>query len=254
MVYNKYDLMNDFEKIGLKRTDTVLIHSSYKAVGEVEGGPHTVLDAFEEYMDEGLLIFPTHTWADKEPVYHVQTQKPCIGILPTLFIERSGVKRSLHPTHSVAAIGKGAEEYLAGDEHMTTPCGRTGCWGKLYDMEAKILFLGDVIIKNTFLHGVEEWHNIPNRLTPEYTTFTVIDGDRKFEMKCKRHVAYDHSQHYIKMRDPFLKKGIAIKGQIGDALSYLCDAKGMADMTSEYLVKNKDLFGNGDPIPKEWYM
>lgn len=256
MAYSKSDLISSIEKIGLKPTDTVLIHSSYKAMGNVEGGPEIVLDAFIEYMKEGLLIFPTHTWKSvlpEKPIFNVQEEKPCIGILPTLFLKRPGVKRSVHPTHSVAAIGEGADEYLSGEENMTTPCGRKGCWGKLYDMEAKILFLGDVMVKNTFLHSVEEWSNIPNRLTPETTAYTIVDGNKEFEMNCHRHVGYDYSQHYIKMRDPFLAKGIAVKGYIGDGLSYLCDAKGMADLTTDYLKRNLNLFANDEPIPLEWY-
>lgn len=256
MAYTKLDLIENIKKIGLKPTDTVLIHSSYKQLGDIDGRADTVLDAFMEYLNDGLLIFPTHTWATvtpERPIFNMQTEKPCIGILPTLFLDRPGVKRSIHPSHSVAAIGKDADEYLSGEENMTTPCGRDGCWGKLYDMNAKILFLGDVIIKNTFLHGVEEWNKIPNRMTPEPTTYTVINGDDEFEMKCHRHVAYDHSQHYIKMKDPFLRKGIVVEGYIGDGLSYLCNAKGMADLTTEYLQKNRDLFADGEPIPKDWY-
>lgn len=258
MAHTKQDLIRDFERLGLKGRDTVLIHSSYKSLGEVEGGPEAVLDAFIEYMKDGLLIFPTHTWATvtpENPVFNVQTEIPCIGILPTLFLNRKnqGVRRSLHPTHSVAAIGRGAEEYLAGEEKIATPCAREGCWGKLYDLEAKILFLGDVIIKNTFLHGVEEWRKTPGRLTDEIYTYTIIDGSEKYETQCRRHVSFDHSQYYIKMKEPFLKKGIAVQGKIGDGISYLCDAKGMADLTLDFLNRNPDFFGNGDPAPKSWY-
>ena len=37
-VYTKEDLREQLRQMGLKPTDTVLIHSSMKAVGEVEGG------------------------------------------------------------------------------------------------------------------------------------------------------------------------------------------------------------------------
>ena len=37
-VYTKEDLKEQLRQMGLKPTDTVLIHSSMKAVGEVEGG------------------------------------------------------------------------------------------------------------------------------------------------------------------------------------------------------------------------
>ncbi|NLM98188.1 MAG: aminoglycoside N(3)-acetyltransferase, partial [Halanaerobiaceae bacterium] len=41
--------------------------------------------------------------------------------------------------------------------------------------------------------------------------------------------------------------------KIGDAVSYLCAARGMADLTTEFLKKDKDLFADGKPVPEEWY-
>ena len=38
-------LVTEFKRIGLKEKDVVLVHSSFKSFGEVEGGPQTVVDA-----------------------------------------------------------------------------------------------------------------------------------------------------------------------------------------------------------------
>ncbi|HCM13866.1 MAG TPA: AAC(3) family N-acetyltransferase, partial [Lachnospiraceae bacterium] len=69
-MYTKNDMIDGFVQMGGKPTDTLLIHSSMKAIGEVEGGADTVLDAFIEFMKEGLLIFPTHTWAQMNDEYN----------------------------------------------------------------------------------------------------------------------------------------------------------------------------------------
>ena len=45
MQYTKQDLKRQLEEAGLRDTDTLLIHSSMKAIGGVEGGADTVLDA-----------------------------------------------------------------------------------------------------------------------------------------------------------------------------------------------------------------
>lgn len=47
--------------MGLTGTETILIHSSMKSIGEVEGGADTVLDVLMEFFAGGLLL-PTHTW------------------------------------------------------------------------------------------------------------------------------------------------------------------------------------------------
>jgi len=45
-VHTKESLIKDIEKSGVKKNNTLLIHSSMKAIGEVEGGADTVLDSF----------------------------------------------------------------------------------------------------------------------------------------------------------------------------------------------------------------
>ncbi len=62
----------------------------------------------------------------------------------------------------------------------------------------------------------------------------------------------DISFNYDKMLEPFLHKGIAVRGKIGDAPCVLCDAVGMAELTSSYLQREPDLFLTGDPVPDEW--
>jgi len=41
----KEDLVRSFRELGLKAGDVLLVHSSYKSFGGVEGGPQTVVDA-----------------------------------------------------------------------------------------------------------------------------------------------------------------------------------------------------------------
>ncbi|HHU74900.1 MAG TPA: AAC(3) family N-acetyltransferase [Clostridiales bacterium] len=259
-MYTIQDIIKGIIELGIKPTDTLLIHSSMKAIGEVEGGADTVLDAFIEYMKDGLLIFPTHTWAqmsDEYSVFNPLTEPSCVGLLTNLFMKRPGVVRSWHPTHSVAALGKDAASYVEGDYHWDTPCPREGCWGKLYDRKAKILFLGCTMIRNTYLHSVEEWNDIPNRLSEKRINLTIQTPDgRMIERPVYRHhnPGGAVSDSYAKMEKPFLHTGIAKKGYIGDAACLLGDAVGMGDLTSDYLKRKPDLFSDQEPVPTEWYM
>ena len=144
MTYTKQTLQQDLAAMGLTGTETILIHSSMKSIGAVEGGADTVLDALMEFFAEGLLLLPTHTWQfidQDHPVFDVRRSPCCVGILPELFRQRPGIVRSLHPTHSIAASGRGAAEYLQGNWKTTPPappvaattvCGRSVerscCW------------------------------------------------------------------------------------------------------------------------------
>ena len=143
-MFTKESLIHDIADMGINPKGTLLIHSSLKSVGPIEGRADVLLDAWCGYMWDGLLIFPTHTWRQigKETfTFDSRSMPSCVGILPEIFRRRPGAIRSLHPTHSVAALGKDAKDYTAGEEIRTTPCPREGCWGKLLDRDAEILFL-----------------------------------------------------------------------------------------------------------------
>ncbi len=211
-----------------------------------------MLDALSEFMQSGLLVLPTHTWSsitDERNVFDVAAEPCCVGILPELFRQRPGVIRSLHPTHSVAAIGKEAADYTAGEEYTRTPCARHGCWGRLYDRGAQILFLGCTLQSNTFIHGVEEWNHIPNRLenkaAPYYTL--ALDGTR-YLIPQYRHNASLPSRFFDKMEPVFLREDAIRYGRFGDAPCILGDAVAMTEITTRYLVKNVHLFDDATPL------
>ena len=85
MAYTKADLKHDLVAMGLTGNETILIHSSMKSIGPVEGGADTVLDAWMEFFAEGLLLLPTHTWQSIDqdhPVFDVRRSPCCVGILP----------------------------------------------------------------------------------------------------------------------------------------------------------------------------
>ncbi len=259
VMYNKTDLLNHLVQMNINPKGTLLVHSSMKAIGQVEGGAETVLDALIEYMKDGLLILPTHTWRQMSKEYTVfdsRTETSCVGLLTNLFMKRKGVFRSLHPTHSVAAIGKDAYDYVSGEELTVTPCSRNGCWGKLYDRNATILFLGCSLKSNTYLHGVEEWVDTPNRLAKESQDFIVIDREgSKHIVPQYRHSAtepyVDPSEHYDKMENIFLKNNAIYYGKFGDAKCIVGSAVKMADITKEYLLKDFHLFDDDEPIKED---
>jgi len=258
-MYTNSDILKDISSMGIDPEGTLLIHSSMKSIGDVDGRAETVIDAFIEYMKNGLLIFPTHSWDEDnlvDDIYDPLTEPSCVGILSNLFMKREGVVRSLHPTHSVAAIGKDAMDYIEGEENSHTPCPREGCWGRLYDRKAQILFLGCTLKTNTYIHSVEEWNNVPDRIADKSRKIKIINpyGDDYYLDFYGHHSSHgDVSKNYDKLLKPFLYKGIVSKGKIGDARSYLCDAVGMADLTTKFLNNDIDLFADDKSIPADWY-
>ncbi|MBD1389104.1 AAC(3) family N-acetyltransferase [Neiella sp. HB171785] len=248
-------LCQDLINLGIKATDTVMVHSSMKAIGEVEGGADTVLDSLSDTIaKQGLLLLPTHTWQEwncQDNIFDPLSEPSCVGILTELFRQRPRVVRSYHPTHSIGALGQDAERYIYGEELSRSPCPKLGCWGRLAAVNAKILFLGASPKTNTFLHSVEEWHHIPDRLADSATLYQIRQPNgRLIDCPIHRHHSSrgDVSKHYDKMMPLFLQQGMAKQGRIGDANSYLCDAAGMAEIVGELLTQNPKLFDDHQPI------
>lgn len=291
--YNKQQLKDQLESMGLKGDETILIHSSMKSIGEVDGGADSVLDAWMEYFKDGLLLLPTHTWktvnADN-PVYNPQTTPSCVGLLTNMFMKRDGVIRSLHPTHSMAGYGKSAAEYLAGEEYNNTPCTPGGCYDRLKDAGGKVLLVGVGHERNTYIHSVEEVLNVPNRLSnmpmelviellkedednknkklPHYNRADgwkkCIDSNGGYDNNnklCRKVYVRKHynaqqphiSEDFVKLNQIFLDSGVVKKVKFGDADSLLCDAKGMFNVVRQVIAPDPECIVTKDTLSMPEY-
>ena len=241
-------LLADLRALGVTPGGVLLVHSSLRSLGSVQGGAATVLDALQAAVADGLLVLPTHSWEtinEANPVFDPLTTPSCVGALSQLFLHRPGVVRSWHPTHSVAAWGRDAATFAAGEETSATPCPRSGCHGKLYDLSAQILFLGCSLKSNTFLHGVEEWNDVPHRLEPEPMLLSILSPDGNLlprPMHPHALVEPGISERYDKIAPLLLAHRLARQGHVGDAPSWLCQARPMADLVSSLLRQDPDWF------------
>lgn len=260
MIYTKDTLKQQLKEMGLKETDNLMLHSSMKAIGNTENGADTVIDAFMEYLSQGLFMTPAHTWKQMNEEYNIfdpKTEPACVGIIPNIFLKRKNVVRSLHPTHSIAAYGINAEEFVKGEENITTPCGIGGCWNRLYDINAKILLAGVTHIRNTYIHAIEEVFDVPERFTEKPTLFKIKmpDGNLK-EINMYRHYnpkTAHISESFDKMLDGYFETGAAKKVKFGNAECILCDAVKLFEVTEKILKKEINCFIDREEIPQQWY-
>ena len=251
-IFTKEDLTENLKQLGIKRSDNVLVHSSMKSIGAVDGGADTVLDVFCEYLAEsGNIALPSHSWDtinDEHNIFDPKTEPCCVGLLPNLFIKRKGVLRSLHPTHSIAITGKDAEDFVRDEHLIDTPCGRMGCWGKLYDYNFKIMFLGCGTKCNTYIHGVEEWCEVPDRITDHYHKFKIVMPDGSlFDRDMRRHRCLSTenlSGNYDRIQPFMEKEGLAVKGKFGDADCVIETARDIYDVTVKLLSENINFFAD----------
>jgi len=241
-MYTKQDLMSHLFAIGVDPNGTLKIHISYKAIGAVDGRADTVLDALMDYMQNGLLVLASHTWnsvREVNPVMDVLYTPTCVGILTEMFRKREGVHRSMHPTHAVAAIGKGAEAFVAGDEKVNTPCGEGGAYHKLWERDAQILLIGVNFSRNTFIHGIEEWDKAEGTIRDELEDYFVINHQgQRLHTPLRRHYAPLGSETFTKLEPYAFKDGILTFGHFGDATTRLMRAKALRSMAAKFLQED----------------
>jgi len=193
MAHTKEQLKADLSRLGVRPGDTVLMHSSYKALGGIEGGAKTFFEGFMELLgDEGTLVLPALSFATvtrENPEFDRQTTPSCVGYLTEYFrTSVPGVVRSLHPTHSCCALGKRAQELTGEHELDLTPVGPHSPFAKLPGCGGKILMLGCGTRCNTSMHGVEETAEPPYCLSRgNPVEYVLRDGDRVLRQTALRH-------------------------------------------------------------------
>ena len=155
----------------IEKDSILLVHSSLKALGPIDGGAETVIAALEETVSEGTLVFPTFASKNWEHVFEEwHMDRPSdVGYITEVFRKQEGSLRSDNPTHSVAARGKLAKT-LTQDNLKEGP--RPGPYGdyafahgspfqKMYDSREKygvkcyVMFWGVTTSPMTFKHLIE---------------------------------------------------------------------------------------------------
>lgn len=151
---SQWQLERDLRELDLERGMDVMVHSSLSRIGHVTGGPETVINALLAVIGpDGTLMMPSFNHGAAQ-VFNPLTTPTTNGAIPNAMWRRPDAVRSLHPTHSVAAIGPRAEEYCAG--HL-----ETGIWaadspiGRLVHSGGYILSLGVTHESSTAYHIAE---------------------------------------------------------------------------------------------------
>lgn len=232
---DRWTLSQEFRRLGLEPGMDLLVHSSLSSIGWVEGGADTVIDALLSVLTSaGTLLMPALSGSSEDSPSHPPRMDvrntPCpdwIGVIPETFRKRAGVLRSLHPTHSVTALGARAAFYTQGHELCVTACGENSPYVKLMDNGGYILLLGCNQQSNTSLHALEELADVPYHLQKEWTDSVVIDADGREVIVRNRLHLWGWERDFTKVDAPLLEAGAMREEMVGNAFCRLIDAGAM---------------------------
>lgn len=178
------EIADALRAVGLDTGDGAFVHTSMSSLGTIDGGPSTVVAAFEEVLGpEGLLAMPAFPLVgggeehlSRDPVFDVRSTPSTMGAITEYFRTQPGVERSLHPTHSIAARGPGAPELVAGHEDAATPFGEGTPFARMIERGMHQVWFGVGLMTFTLYHSFE-------CLCPGGFPIDVF-SERRFEARC----------------------------------------------------------------------
>ncbi len=144
----------------------VVVHSSLRKFGFVEGGANTIIEALMEILSpDGTLVMPSfnHDFPfhlGEAGYYDPRETRTINGIIPDTFWRMPKVLRSLDPTHPAAAWGKNARRYTE-NHHRTLTMGSDSPLGLLGRDGGHGLLLGVGYEANTYHHVIETTTGAP---------------------------------------------------------------------------------------------
>jgi aminoglycoside 3-N-acetyltransferase len=171
------DLVKGLREVGIEEGDLLLVQSSYKSFGGVDGGPPTIIEALIHVLgEEGTLIMPAFSFdfCEGEP-WDVRNSPSKMGIITELFRQDPRSCRVFHPIYSFSISGKHAEEICS--YRYKSSYGSDSVFAKMRELDGKMVFLGvHPNVSITFLHHVEEMIGVDYRYMKEFTG-QVTDWD-----------------------------------------------------------------------------
>ena len=160
--------VNEFENIivdqlGVTTGSVVFVHSSLDGLNINFLGFKILPILLKIVGPGGTLLFPTshlrgraEDFLKKGVLFDVNHSPTKMGIIPEFARRHKNAYRSLHPTHSVVAIGKYAKELISSHSESIHPCDRKSPYFKIIKYNPIIIGLGVSTSRLTFLNCVED--------------------------------------------------------------------------------------------------
>ena len=173
-----------------EEVDVLFVHASLSSCGKILGGPEAVLSTWREQCS--TLCVPTHTYCypstvgELGPVFDPGSTPSQVGLLTQRSCELAGAVRSLHPTHSIAAIGKRAEEICRDHDKCETPCGKNTPYEKLVAIDTSVLMFGTTMHAYTLFHTAEDASASSCAYDDTVDQLRVVETDRQIKTVASR--------------------------------------------------------------------
>jgi aminoglycoside 3-N-acetyltransferase len=222
-------LVEQLETLGVRQGGVLLVHTSFKAVRPLQGGPLALIDALQTAIGpQGTLVMPTMT--DGESVFDPRTTPTSgMGITAELFWRQPGAVRSTHPGGSFAARGPLAEQ-ICRPQPLSPPHGPDSPVGRVHELDGQVLLLGVTHSEDTTLHLAEALARVPYSVS--HPCVVEIDGVASTVMIAET----DHCCTRFRLAGGWLsERGLQRMGKVGNADARLFNSRDVVELAVEHL-------------------
>ena len=254
----KQDILAALSNAGVRKGQTIIVHTSLSSLGFVCGGAQVVIEALLESVGtDGTIMMPTQSWKNLDPSTGVHWEEPeqwwqiirdnwpaydkditptnTMGAVAEMFRRWPGTLRSDHPARSVAANGKFAE-YLTTGHDLSNIFGEGSPIGKLYELDGYVLLIGVSYDKNTSLHLADVRAEYPGK--HDTTEYSAVMENGKRVWRGYRTLFVDGEDFY-EIGEAFEREFPVSKVPLGNGTITFMKQRTLVDFAVKWIERNR---------------
>jgi len=235
----------------------LIIHGSISNIGKFDKPVSEFVHAWLQQLDltsQTVLVpaLPYNTtmreYLESCKAFDVRTAKNAMGAISSIISKLPGAHRSVHPTHSVVAIGAKAEDYVTGHELGDTPFGANSPYKKLTERGGKILMFGVGLNSVTCFHVYEDMMGAAMPIN--------VYLDQRFQVPCVdatgenlvvttacHNPSVSAIRECERARDELVKAGAMVSYPLGESELSVVDARLFTITLLKMLADGKSIYG-----------
>ena len=230
------ELLDGFRQTSVKEGATIIVHTSYKSLGGVEGGVDTVIDVMRELVGaKGTVMFPAFNFQSWTEIHYfdVMETPSKMGMITEVARLRPDAKRTPHPIYSFSVLGARADEFSKADD--VEAYGPNSAFALFHKLNATLISIG-LDFNNTFSmhHYIEYNVGCDYRHVKEFAG-VYMGYDRKPQVKKYSMFVRNNDRvktYIVPGMNELLAAGIIKEVQVGAAKVHFATANDFFDNMS----------------------
>lgn len=244
------DIRHALETLGIRRGHALVVHSSLKRFGHVDGGADAVVEALLAAVGpEGLVTMPVYASSvdgngdllrEPAPGSPVST-----GVIAATFGRHPQVTFAPHPLYAYAFYGKDAPDLARKCERLLVPYGKDQPLACLFPRQGFIVQLGVDDITNTSIHVAEELADPTYLADKKSVSGITVDEFFRLPVEQRRAILAKHRtapRRDFSICTPLIAAaGLRQTTRVGQATVSVTGFSGMCHLLTDALRRNPHL-------------